>query len=223
MACTISFFSASLPKHIDNSWWAMLVRCGRNREVKRVRKKSYTSSTMIDNQHTNTWRRRHRLKTKTQRSISHTSSTSMHAHCLRSSVLWLSRYTFFRFSFSFDSVYSDLCKAMCMKSTTTARCVVHFVVLSWMCGFDAYVLIAESMQNIRSLCLVLSSCRFVLGSSYIHWLAGCMCVYKPVLLSNVYYNQSKIKRFAQLKLRLDGGWSMLLPFELKVFINTVQF
>lgn len=83
--------------------------------------------------------------------------------------------------------------------------------------------LAESMQNIRSLCLVLSSCRFVLGSSYIHWLAGCMCVYKPVLLYNVYYNQSKIKRFAQLKLRLDGGWSMLLPFELKVFINTVQF
>lgn len=83
--------------------------------------------------------------------------------------------------------------------------------------------LAESMQNIRSLCLVLSSCRFVLGSSYIHWLAGCMCVYKPVLLYNVYYNQSKIERFAQLKLRLDGGWSMLLPFELKVFINTAQF
>lgn len=176
MACTISFFSASLPKHIDNSWWAMLVRCGRNREVKRVRKKSYTSSTMIDNQHTNTWRRRHRLKTKTQRSISHTSSTSMHAHCLCSSVLCLSRYTFLSVSFFPPIPYIPIFVRRCawnQQQQQDAWCM-HIVVLSWMCGFDAYVLIAESMQNIRSLCLVLSSCRFVLGSSYIHWVYVCV-------------------------------------------------
>lgn len=179
---------------------------------------------MIDNQHTNTWRRRHRLKTKTQRSISHTSSTSMHAHCLCSSVLWLSRYTFFFVSLFPSIPYIPIFVRRCawnQQQQQDAWCI------SWCyhgcVGLMHMYWLAESMQNIRSLCLVLSSCRFVLGSSYIHWLTGCMCVYKPVLLYNVYYNQSKIERFAQLKLRLDGGWSMLLPFELKVFINTVQF